>query len=66
MTRDLPGIALVITFHDTFHKKEIEFLHECTLLQILKYDCKNIATMVKHKMVKMPLNVLYIWDYFSK
>ena len=44
-TRDLPGVALVITFHNTFHKKEIEFLDECAFLQILQHDCKNIATM---------------------
>ena len=46
--RDLPGVALVITFHDTFHKREIEFLYECALSQILQHACKNIATMVKH------------------
>ena len=45
-TGDLPGVALVITFHDTFHKKVIESLDEGALLQILQHDCKNIATMV--------------------
>ena len=47
ITRDLPGVALVITFFTTlFTKKEIEFLDKCAFLQILQHDCKNIATMV--------------------
>ena len=46
-TRDLPGVALVITFFTTpFTKKEIEFLDECAFLHILQHDCKNIATTV--------------------
>ena len=47
MTRDLPGVALVITFFMTlFPKKEIEFLDECAFLKILQHGCKNIETMV--------------------
>ena len=47
LTRDLPGVALVITFSRHFsQRKEIKFLDECCFLQILQHDCKNIATMV--------------------
>ena len=43
-TRDLPGVALVITFFMTlFTKKKLNF---CAFSQILQPDCKNIATMV--------------------
>ena len=43
-TRDLPGVALVITFFTTlFAKKK---LNKCAFSQILQHDCENIATMV--------------------
>ena len=63
-TRDLPGAGNHF-FHNTFHKKEIEFLVQCAFLQILQHDCKNIATILR-LMAKMPLEVLYVWDYISK
>ena len=39
-TRDLPGVALVITFDMTLFTvhSEITFLNECAFSQILKYD----------------------------
>ena len=63
-----PGLATntiifyLITF---FTKKEIEFLDKCAFSQILQHDCKNIATILR-LMVKMPFDVLNVWDYISK
>ena len=39
-TRDLPGVALVITFFMTLFTvhSEITFLNECAVSQILQYD----------------------------
>ena len=61
-TRDLPAVALVITFFTTlFTKKKLNFWTNAPFRKFYNMIVKTSQQL----MVKMPLDVLYVWDYIS-
>ena len=65
-TRDLPSVALVITFFTTlFTKKKLNFWKNAPFHKLYNKIVKNCNNGLR-LMVKMPLDVLYVWDYISK